>query len=275
MILGIDYAQIDGNRTPNFPLARSAGIDFLYARATVGRSVDPTFARDRDAATRVGIHVGAFMALDWSGDPAAQAKIFASALGPIHPGDLPPAIDVEMSRGIAATGLAPSAAIQKIEIAIRTLQVRCPTVLLYTSARVWHEDLADLPSPLCSTCPLWIKVPYPWNPRNPPHPESIPPVGSLPLPWQGLGSAGAWIEQFQGDAVGLPGLTATVDLNAFLSSTGDSHDPRAAWISQRITNAGISSTGTIQDKIRAFQGKHRLDTDGIVGPATWSALCAA
>ena len=87
--------------------------------------------------------------------------------------------------------------------------------MIYTSARVWHEDLQDIPSPACGTCPGWIKVAYPWKERQAPHPESVPRTVPLPAPWNTTNSPGAFIEQFQGDALRVPGFSSTVDLNVF------------------------------------------------------------
>src|SRR4249919_1120856 len=75
--------------------------------------------------------------------------------------------------------------------------------IIYTSARVWREDLANLPAPDLVESPLWLAR-YPfwkgtavYDPRhfaggrlNPP----VPPPWGDPTNW--------WIHQYQGDAVG-------------------------------------------------------------------------
>jgi murein L,D-transpeptidase YcbB/YkuD len=66
--------------------------------------------------------------------------------------------------------------------------------------------------------------------------------------------------QFQGDAVGLPGTTSTVDLNEFL--------PHSAGSSGYDTMLRLSG----HPNTRAFQAAHGLVADGIIGPKTFAAL---
>lgn len=275
-MIGVDYASVDRNATPDYYTARTWGLDFAYIRGSIGRTPDPTLARDRDRARSAGLQVGAFMAVDWTDDPEPQARALIAACGYLTTGYVPPAVDAEFSRGIASAGLTPKSAIEKIERIVATLQERYPTIVLYTSLRVWTEDLGDLPSsPIVSNCPLWIKDPYPWNPRNPPHLEDIPSVGRLPAPWRSSISPGAWIQQFQGDAIKVPGFSSTVDLNRFLCFPASPEDPRKTWVDAKLTSKGFPpSIGTIEARIRALQSTHQITPDGIVGLETWACLCA-
>lgn len=273
-MIGVDYASVDQNAPPDYYAARAWGLKFSYIRGSIGRNPDPTLARDRDRARSGGLPVGAFMAVDWADDPEPQARALIASCGTLTSGYMPPAVDIEFSRGIASTGLTPRSAIEKIERIIATLQERYPTIVLYTSLRVWTEDLGDLVSKPIGACPLWIKDPYPWNPRNPPHLESIPPVGHLPTPWQDPTSPGAWIQQFQGDAIKVPGFSSTVDLNNFLVFSASREDPRKTWIDAKLTTSGFPpAVGPLEARIRALQTAHQIPIDGLVGLETWALLC--
>lgn len=268
MILGADYAKIDGNSRPNFTAARAARIGFTYARASVGTSPDPTFLRDRDAARAAGIFPGAYMAIDWNADADAQVRAFTTSRGTPRTGELPPAIDVEGAGGHQAEDV-----LKKIEAIVSAMRKIFGQVVIYTSDNVWHEQIRDLPSKICGSCPLWEKVSYPWNRLNPPHPESIPPIRQVPAPWRSPANS-PWIEQFQGDAIAVRGFSSTVDLNLFLLATGDPADPRNPWIDEQMRRHRVPDRGTTRDRIGAFQAMQGLQVDQIVGPATFSALCA-
>ena len=281
-MLGIDYASVDENHPPDFAAARRYGIRFVILRAAYtdsGPQMDPVVARDRAAIKDAGLQFGAYLILGWNVDPVDQVTAFVNAYGTPAVGDLPVSLDIEFPKGIAASGLTPQAALTKIETALSALQTTYPVVMIYTSARVWYEDLKDIASEPCSHCPGWIKVPYPWKADQAPHPESVPSSVPLPPPQRVVGAAGAFIEQFQGDALRVPGFSSTVDLNVFRNYVGGTADPRTPWVSTRL---GLfnhicdpTDATSVANAIRAFQTDIGSDVDGIVGPVTWARLCAA
>jgi len=75
--------------------------------------------------------------------------------------------------------------------------------------------------------------------RNPPHLENIPALAQLPAPWRVPGSPGAFIEQFQGDAIGVPGFSSTTDLNLFRTYVASRLDPRTTWVQARLSDFGF------------------------------------
>lgn len=273
-MIGLDYASVDGNKPPNFELAYSAGCRFAVVRGAYtvsGTSVtDFHMLRDREKARESGLTFGAYLILGfplpgrWSQASAAeQVGTFARVLGKRKRTELPPCLDVEFPNGRKATGLSARAALAWIESAYSLLTDVYGIVSVYTSARVWSEDLDGLDSPLLATAPLWIKTPYQWQARNPPHLGNLPAIGELPRPWRTPSSPGVWCRQFQGDAIGYPGFTSTVDLNEW-------RFPRVEtpWLVER---AGEHPNG-LAYAIRAYQAGHGLIADGIVGPATFAAL---
>jgi len=77
-----------------------AGISFAYLKATEGTTfTDPRFAEHRRAATRAGVDVAGYHYFQLCSDGAAQAEHFLDVLG--RPGDLPPALDLELAGSCA------------------------------------------------------------------------------------------------------------------------------------------------------------------------------
>lgn len=282
-MLGIDYASVDENRPPDFSAARGYGVRFVIVRAAYTwnsrAQTDTVATRDRAAAKDAGLQFGAYMILGWNVDPVDQVAAFVNSYGQPDVGDLPPSLDIEFPKGIGATNLTPRDAMDRIEAALAALQATYPVVMIYTSARVWHEDLKDLASEACGLCPGWIKVAYPWRANQAPHPENVPSTVPLPMPMRAAGSPGAFIEQFQGDALRVPGFTSTVDLNVFRNYVGGVSDTRTPWVANRLGLFGHACDPTdatsVADAVRAFQSDIGGDVDGIIGPSTWARLCAA
>lgn len=83
--------QIDWDRVANQKVA------FVYAKATEGISYkDPTFNKNwQELGKRPKIHRGAYHFLRADVDVEAQVKKFLDGMGPLQPGDLPPAMDLE------------------------------------------------------------------------------------------------------------------------------------------------------------------------------------
>lgn len=256
MIVGIDYAGIDGGHvTP-----AQTGAKFAYVRASGGMRDDPTWRRDRDAWAKIAT-AGAYHWLAWHRDPVAQAHRFIASAGERRPGELPFALDVEADSA-AALHMTPDECLAHAETCLRELLDHYGCVAVYTSARVWMDVMGNARSPLFASCPLWLKVPYAWRARNLPHFESVPSFYTLPNPWR---LSGAWILQFQGDAVGLPGTLSTVDLNTFL--------PPPAQAIDMLQRAGITSSyQSFASRVRVFQKMRGLVVDGVIGPKTFAAL---
>jgi hypothetical protein len=256
VILGFDYASVDGLR-PDFAAARAGvGARFVIIRAGWGTWSDPCWQRDRVAAHDAGLVLGSYLTLRWDQDPAEQAKALCATLGTPAATDLPPAVDVEFPAGRVATGLTAAAALDHVLVAVATIGKLHGTCMIYTSARVWHEDMDNIAAPgLAMSCPLWVKTPYPYRAREPLH--LVTGRWEVPAPWCATAAAPTVIEQFQGDAIGVPGFPGTVDVSRFVVPGASN-----PWIAARL--AGLSTS--------EFQTKHGLASDGVIGPRTFAEL---
>lgn len=92
-IQGIDVARYQEN--VDFPKARSAGIHFVFMKATEGKDyLDPDFQRNWIRARDAGMPRGAYHFMTWCSSAAEQAVWFAQNV-PADPSALPPVLDLE------------------------------------------------------------------------------------------------------------------------------------------------------------------------------------
>lgn len=75
---------------------RSFLINRVYIKATEGESTqDKLFQSHWDGAASAGLRRGAYHFFIASKDPSKQADNYIALVGPLHPSDLPPVVDVE------------------------------------------------------------------------------------------------------------------------------------------------------------------------------------
>jgi GH25 family lysozyme M1 (1,4-beta-N-acetylmuramidase) len=280
-MIGVDYALIDANASPDWEQARGhTGLSFAIIRAGWGTSSDPTWKRDRIPARAAGVTVGPFLAPQWPRpgmpkppSPADQAQAFVRNIGMLDNKDLPPAVDVEFNTNLKVeTGMEPADVVDWVTEFNRVIVESYGTqVMVYTSRRVWVEVLLGVEAPELADCPLWVKSPYLLPARRAPFVanDNVIPHPPIPAPW---GNAYT-VQQYQGDAIGFPGFTSTVDVNLFnVVSYGCSGD-QVALIQRRL---GLVCTGkfdgTTKDAVVSLQQKTGLSQDGVVGPKTFAAL---
>src|SRR5215470_5001206 len=143
--------------------------------------------------------------------------------------------------------------------------------ILYESARVWHENLRDLPAGEIADCPLWLAKPWPWPERSPG--RLAPLVGDqydpvVPAPW---GWGNWWMHQYQGDAIHVAGFSSTVDLSRFHVMLQGESGVRVAWVQRRMGWPVTRTFDTLMAaSVRALQRAHGLLPDAIIGPRTFS-----
>lgn len=283
-MIGIDYGSVDGNKPPDWFRVRAAGVRFVIVRGAYGTTIDPHFQRDWHDIRREGIVRGAYLFLrsprkgqPTPPTPERQAKALIQALGMLHPTDLPPTLDIEYpGDGRRDTGLSAAQCLDWARVAWQTLRDAYGVPpLIYTSARVWKEDLQNLPAPDLASSPLWLAR-YPFKTRIAAvtHRATVSQLAWPPVPPPWGDATNVWIHQYQGDATHLPGFTSTVDLNRFRVMRVGSAGDRVKWLQGRL---GRERTGVFDDlteaAVKSLQRKYKLDEDGVVGPATFAPLC--
>lgn len=284
--LGADYASVDHDDVDQ-RAAVAAGIRFAIVRASYSTHADPTHQRDVDGWRAAGAVAGAYMfeVFDAGGpSPRAQVEAFIPNAD-IRPGvDLPPVLDVEFPRGVAASGLTREQAVGRWREAYQRLRDHYGVPpMVYSSARVidGHDtdalaagmDVADL-----DDAPLWLAR-YPIATRRPPVLETEWLAWPrAPVAWGG--GDNFWVHQYQGDAVHVPGFSRTVDLNRF-HPLADGAGPRAAWVQRRLQRAGTMpiftrASGAYDDQTRAavrlYQVTRGLSGTGVVDLNTFVKL---
>lgn len=283
MIVGFDYASVDGNRPPNLvdfqaACARAGSrAGFAIFRACWGTQPDLTVQRDWHRAIDAGLICGAYLFLrlphqGFKGSPEDQVHVFADNMGSLTERDLVPTVDVE------DTGLPAEQELEWVHRAWQAMrEIYGVPPMLYTSDRVWREDLHNLPAGAMVDSPLWLAKPWPQDVRTPAQlggdrfaSGKLDPV--VPQPW---GAGNWWIHQYQGDAYPAPGFTSTVDINRFrLMRIGES-GARVAWVQRRLrmpSGTPAVFDGDMMRRVRAFQSDRHLVVDGVIGPATFAKL---
>lgn len=280
-LIGPDFASVDGNKSPNFTQAKAAGARFAIVRAVYGRSagpgayLDPTWGQVKDEIKQAGLVRGAYLFLCYpkSGAttplPEAQAQAFCSYVTLDKGRDLPPIVDVEE----ASDTMRADEMFDWTVTAVETLRAHYGVwPMLYTSARVWAENLGSHSAGVLANCSLWLAKPWPWPVRTTVHLDGAPNYYPYPIVQFG-DSTNWWIYQYQGDALGWPGFSSTVDANRFHTLKKGAMGDVVRWVQVRVgtTRDGIFGTNT-EAAVKSFQAAHGLGADGIVGPQTFAAL---
>lgn len=285
MIFGVDCADVETSPKTQWSIAKAQGpLSFAILRATYGATVDVEFKASWPRIQAIAVPRGAYLFLRFpeqgneAPEPAKQVAAFSEVVGPLSSSDLPPILDVEFpGKGRVATGMTAAEALAWVQTAVDALVAQYRVApMIYTSARVWHEDLGDIAAPALADCPLWLAR-YFWAA----HTTAARSAGAfagghldppVPPPWSDADNW--WIHQYQGDAIGFPGFTSTVDVNRFNPLTEGAHGARVRWLERRL---GLPETGELGDALHeqliAFQRANQLVADGIVGPRTFAALC--
>jgi lysozyme len=199
---GIDVSHYQGH--VDWTVVAGGGEQFGIAKATEGTAVvDPYFPDHWSGMKTAGIVRGAYHFFHPTGDAQVQANNFLKRLAGANggtavlaPGDLPAALDIEVTDGAsAATLLAGAAAwLTAVEAATRKRPI------VYTYPSFWKSTLGN-PQEL-SAYPLWIA-----------HLNVVAPM--VPGGWQ------KWVF-WQFDKQLKPGVSAPVtDVNAFNGSVSD------------------------------------------------------
>jgi lysozyme len=287
LFLGLDTASVAGNKNPDWARAKSHGkISFAIIRARWGVTEDKVFKRDWPKLKAAGIVRGAYLFQRFphpkyqKAPPSAeaQARGFIKTVGQLEPGDLPPSLDVEFPGGRAVTKLSARQCLEQVRVAWKLLKDHYGVApIIYTSARVWREDLDNLPAPDLVESPLWLAR-YPVKQglraiidgklfRKGRHNPPVPPSWGDQKNW--------WIHQYQGDAIKLPGLpSGNVDMNRFNVLAPGDGGARVKWLQRRL---GVTQSGSFDQSTSAalatLQRRSHLPQTSFVDPATFAHLC--
>lgn len=266
-VRGVDTASVAGNGSIDWAAFQSSGGTFAIIRAAWGTSPDSAFHKYWPGLSAMSLVRGAYLFWRVTKDAAAQAKVFINTVGSLGPGTFPPVIDVEFSKGLAATGFTAPQALSRLRIAWDALATHYGTApLIYTSQRVWRDDLKNLPAGAMLESPLWLARYFNKTP---------PPAPPVPIPW---GDADNWwIHQYRGDvdAKTVPGFTkGDVDFNRFNYMRPGAVGERVRWLQRKL---GVAQTATYDQAteaaVRQIQSSASVSVDGIVGPVTFAQLC--
>lgn len=192
-VKGVDISHYDG--TIDWATAHGSGIDFAFAKATESTNfTDPTFAANWAGMKSAGVVRGAYHFFHADVDPTAQMTFFVQAIqsaGGLQAGDLPPAIDFEVTNGVANATIAAN-----LKTAIGALaQATGMTPIVYTSPGFANPIL---PAGFGTDSTLWVAN---WQVSCP----------SLPTAWTGWTF---WQSADNGTVAGITGATA-VDIDEF------------------------------------------------------------
>jgi len=192
-VRGIDVSHNNG--MIDWAKVAAAGIQFAVVKATEGQTVtDPQFNKNYPAVKTSGMIRGAYHFFHPKTDAKAQANSFLKLVPALEPGDLPPALDVEVTDDQSASNI-----IAGVQIWMDTVAAalgRRP--LIYTSASFWNDRMGG--SAQFAEHPLWVAH-YTFKPQ-----PNIP-----------AGFIGYTIWQFteQGQ---LSGISGNTDLNRYNGS---------------------------------------------------------
>jgi len=285
LIFGIDSASVAGNSNPDWTKAKATGpISFALVRSNYGTTPDKAFARDWPRMKQAGLVRGAYLFLRFPrgkavASPEAQAAAAIDTIGDLDDGDLPPTVDVEFpGKGRSETGLSAQECLDGVRAACAALADNYGVApIIYTSARVWRDDLGNAPADDLTESPLWLAR-YFFKAGPAVRDAAAFTSGKLdppvPPPW---GDADNWwIHQYQGDATKFPGFSGNVDMNRFNVAFKGARGERVRWIQRRLGMSKGKTTGKFdaatENAVRAFQDDNDLVNDGIVGPRTFAYL---
>ncbi len=167
MIFGVDTSKAAmGAKRADWGVVPKA-VEFAILRMAFAADVDEFGTANMAAARAAGLKVGGYLFPLTKSTAHPSPSSLATQYGVwldlwkryAKPGDLPWALDVEFPKGYAAGGYALPvaryvAAIE--ELAADWERDTGMRPLLYTSDRVWHEDLKDAPSAAIARLPVWV-----------------------------------------------------------------------------------------------------------------------
>jgi len=199
MVAGIDVSHFQ--REIDWAAVAASGIGFGFIKATEGvGTLDRQFHANWAAAKDAGLLRGAYHFFHPTSPAAAQADWFLRTVGRLEPGDLPPALDLEVPGAWA--GIAASDRANLVLAWLETVEQRFGvTPIVYLSPAFAIEVLDSAPA--LARFPIWFAH----------HTHAEAP--HIAAPWE---SWNFWQYSGNGQAAG---VTLPVDLDRFNGSLDD------------------------------------------------------
>jgi lysozyme len=210
-IPGVDVSHYNG--TVNWTAAAAAGEVFAYMKASEATSTDAYFVDNWRSSKTAGLLRGAYHFLRPEVDATQQAKTFlqqlalANGSAKLNPGDLPAALDIEVSDGVSADAIV--AAATTWLTAVEAATGRAPVI--YTFTNFWIVSVEHVAS--FSRYPLWIAE------YGVPAPKAIPATWPSWTIWQYAVQVAPWLsgqvdcDAFRGDLASLQALAGITPAN--------------------------------------------------------------
>lgn len=194
LISGVDVSHHQGGIV--WKNVAASGRKFAYCKATESTVMhDDHFVNYRVGAMAAGLHVGGYHFYRYAADWAQQAHSFVGVLGTLHPGELPPAMDLEDRDGILKLALAD--ATRQTLAWLEAVEAHCKIrPVIYADRDFVSHYLKDK---AFSKYPLWLAA----YSKTPP---------ACPKPW-------SHITFWQNDEHGVcPGVYGDCDLDYFMGT---------------------------------------------------------
>jgi lysozyme len=256
VVKGIDVSHYDG--TIDWVKVKASGIDFAFMKATQGTTfVDPDFATNWKDAGAAGVIRGAYHFLQPELDATMQADFFVMTAGVPAAGDLPLALDLEVTDNL--TGAQVATAAQTFLERVQAKTGRVPVV--YTSARFWGTLGTPGPAPApFMPYALWDAQ---WTTACP----------NMPAPWM---TWSFWQYSSTGTVPGITGM-ANVDLDEYNGSLASLQGYVGAGTDGGTGGSGDGDGGSGDGGTMtgAKHGGCALGGATSAGPSPWLALLLA
>jgi len=209
---GVDVSHCQSE--VDFKQALASGLSFVFVKASEATELsDPTFAKHWSAAKQAGLLRGAYHFFRPQKDALSQARLFLAQLS--DPGELPPALDVEL-----ADGISPAQVVAGVTVWVDFVSARLGRPLIYTAPGFWNA----LPgtASVARKADLWVAH---WGAKTP-------------------GTVSGWANwtfwQRTSKAV-VPGIPTAVDEDCFDGSLAQLRSYSAAVFAERATFDAIPS----------------------------------
>jgi GH25 family lysozyme M1 (1,4-beta-N-acetylmuramidase) len=220
--LGVDVSHYQG--TVDWGKVAASGQRFAIMKATELGYTDPTLQTNLIGAHAAGLVIGAYA----FGRPAysalAQADAFASAIGTLPPGSLPPVLDLEDDGGLSVSAL-----VNWTHAFLNRLQARTGIVpMIYSGPNFWQTSMGG--STAFAGYPLW---------------EAHYTSAAAPYQMGGWSTYTLWQYTSTGTVSGISGA---VDQDRFNAATGakltDLHSPTGWFNDAQVDGAASTLTAT-------------------------------